>query len=127
MKKIHRVCHPLVLTIVILGIVGVGAYYYYQNKQSNEITYSVAQIDAKANMPYLANIIQETEQNTNFRKVLFTGTRSQLVVMSIPPGGEVGQEIHTYTEQTLFFLSGTGTAIINGKESPITAGDRKST
>ena len=123
MKKILKVYHPLVLTIVILGIVGVSAYYYYQNKQSNEITYSVAQIDAKANMPYLANIVQETEQNTNFRKVLFTGTRSQLVVMSIPPGGEVGQEIHIYTEQTLFFLSGTGTAMINGKESPVTAGD----
>lgn len=94
-----------------------GAYYYYQ--QSN----AVALIDSKANMSYLANIVSETQQNTNFRKVLFTGTRSQLVVMSIPPGGEVGEETHTYTEQTLFFLSGTGEAILNGKTSPVKAGD----
>ena len=74
-------------------------------------------------MPYSANILVETEQNTNFRKVLFTGTRSQLVVMSIPPGEEVGEETHQYTEQTLFFLSGTGKAIINGQEKPVNAGD----
>ena len=43
--------------------------------------------------------------------------------MNILPGGEVGDEVHTYTEQTLFFLSGTGKAILNGKESPIIAGD----
>jgi mannose-6-phosphate isomerase-like protein (cupin superfamily) len=74
-------------------------------------------------MPYLTNIIQQTETNTDFRKVLFTGTRSQLVIMSIPPEGEVGTEIHKYTEQTLFFLSGTGQAILNGKTSPIVPGD----
>ncbi len=71
----------------------------------------------------MTNIINETEKNTYFRKVLFTGTRSQLVVMDIPPGGEVGEETHKYTEQTLFFLSGTGKAILNGKESPVSAGD----
>ncbi len=117
MKKVQKRCGFLILAVVILIAALSGAYYYYHQSSA------VALIDSKANMPYLANIVAETEQNTNFRKVLFTGTRSQLVVMSIPPGGEVGAETHTYTEQTLFFLSGTGEAILNGKTSPIAAGD----
>lgn len=74
-------------------------------------------------MPFQANIIRATKANADFRQVLFTGVRSQLVIMSIPPGGEIGEETHQHVEQTLFFLSGTGTAYLNGKESAITAGD----
>lgn len=74
-------------------------------------------------MSYITNIIKETEENNYFRKVLFTGDRSQLVVMDIPAGGEIGEEIHAHIEQTLFFLSGTGKAILNDKETPIGAGD----
>lgn len=74
-------------------------------------------------MPYQTNVEQATANNQDFRRVLFTGTNSQLVVMSIPPGGEVGQETHTYTEQTLFFQSGTGEAILDGKATPIGPGD----
>ncbi len=116
-KSLEGVSHSVLLTGLVLIIVLVGTYYYYQSKQNN-----VALIDSKAHMPYITDVIKETEQNTNFRKVLFTGTRSQLVVMSISPGGEVGEETHTYTEQTLFFLSGSGKAILDGKESPIQAG-----
>ena len=43
--------------------------------------------------------------------------------MNIPPGGEVGAETHKYTEQTLFFLSGTGEGELNGKKFPIGPGD----
>ncbi len=94
-------------------------FRYYQNKQSNELFL----INSKAHMPYITNIVKETETNTYFRKVLFTGTRSQLVMMDIPPGVEVGEETHKFTEQTLFFLSGVGKAVLDGKESPIAAGD----
>jgi len=72
---------------------------------------------------YFANIAKETTDNQNFRKVLFTGPKSQLVVMSILPGSEVGSETHKYTEQTLFFLSGTGKGVLNDKEFPIGSGD----
>lgn len=74
-------------------------------------------------MSYKTNIVQATKENTNFRTVLFTGGRSQLVVMSIPAGGEIGQEKHEHVEQTLFFLEGSAKAILDGVESPITAGD----
>lgn len=74
-------------------------------------------------MSYHTNILKETKENTYFRKVLFTGKNSQLVIMSIPPGGEVGAEVHKYTEQTLFFLSGTGEGEFDGKKFPIGPGD----
>jgi mannose-6-phosphate isomerase-like protein (cupin superfamily) len=74
-------------------------------------------------MSYHINVIKDTEENENFRHVLFTGTNSQLVVMSIPPGGEVGKETHKYTEQTLFFLSGTGEGELDGKRFKIVPGD----
>jgi mannose-6-phosphate isomerase-like protein (cupin superfamily) len=74
-------------------------------------------------MSYQTNIIKDTQENKNFRKVLFTGKKSQLVVMNISPGGEVGEETHKYVEQTLFFLSGAGEAILDDKKFPIGAGD----
>ena len=74
-------------------------------------------------MSYHANIIKETQENKDFRRVLYTGAKSQLVVMDIPPGGEVGEETHKYTEQTLFFLSGTGEGALNDKKFSIGPGD----
>jgi mannose-6-phosphate isomerase-like protein (cupin superfamily) len=72
---------------------------------------------------YDANIVTIAQENTNFRKVLFTGLNSQLVVQSIPPGGDIGEETHKYAEQTLFFLSGTGEGELNGKQFPVGPGD----
>ncbi len=43
--------------------------------------------------------------------------------MNIPPEGEVGEETHKYTEQTLFFLSGTGEGMLNNEIFPINPGD----
>ena len=79
--------------------------------------------DELIHMNYHTNILTETKNNTDYRRVLFTGTKSQLVVMSIPPGGDIGTETHIYTEQTLFFLSGTGTAILNDERFPVGPGD----
>jgi mannose-6-phosphate isomerase-like protein (cupin superfamily) len=72
---------------------------------------------------YHTNIVKDTQENGNFRRVMFTGKNSQLVVMSIPPGGEVGEETHKFAEQTLFFLSGTGDGTLNSEKFPIGPGD----
>lgn len=74
-------------------------------------------------MSFQTNIVKATAENQDFRHVLFTGAKSQLVVMSIVPGGEVGQETHQHVEQTLYFQSGTGEAILDGKTTPIEPGD----
>ncbi len=74
-------------------------------------------------MSYTGNIIKETTDNTYYRKVVFTGGKSQLVVMDIKPGENIGAEIHQHTEQTLFLLSGEGKSILDGVEMPFGAGD----
>ena len=74
-------------------------------------------------MSYLINIAQAAAENHFFRKVLFTGDKSQLVVMNIPAGEDIGQETHQHVEQILYFQSGSGIAVLDGKESAISAGD----
>jgi mannose-6-phosphate isomerase-like protein (cupin superfamily) len=74
-------------------------------------------------MTYIANVALEAKQNPYFRKVLHTTEKSQLVVMNIPAGGDIGQEKHDHVEQILYFQSGTGKAILDGKESPVGPGD----
>jgi mannose-6-phosphate isomerase-like protein (cupin superfamily) len=74
-------------------------------------------------MSYITNIIEKAKENQNFRTVLFTGERSQLVVMNIPVGGEIGEETHANVEQTIFILSGNAKAMLAGEVTDITAGD----
>lgn len=50
---------------------------------------------------WVDNIETRTLENTNFRTVIYTGEHSQLTVMSIPPGGEVGWESHANLDQFL--------------------------
>ena len=52
-------------------------------------------------------IATEAEKSPDFRRVLWTGEHTQLVIMTIPPGGEIGEEVHE-VDQILTFVSGTG-------------------
>ena len=67
---------------------------------------------------YVTNIEQETLANENFRKVLYTANYSQLVVMSLLPGEEIGEEVHTL-DQFIRIESGTGKVVLNGKERKV--------
>lgn len=69
------------------------------------------------------DIEKATEQNTNFRKVLFTGRHSQLVVMSLKPKENIGMETHPNVDQFLRCEEGNGKAIIDGEETPFKEGD----
>lgn len=62
------------------------------------------------------NIEADTLANTNFRKVLYTGAHSQLVLMSLLPNEEIGMEVHGNVDQFFRFESGEGKAILNGEE-----------
>jgi len=73
--------------------------------------------------PYQANISKVGSQNRNFRRVLHTGQRMQLVVMSLPPGGEIGAETHAHVEQMIFVQNGKGRAWIGDSVRTITTGD----
>ncbi len=72
---------------------------------------------------YQAALADLALRNDDYRHVLFTGTRMQLVLMSIPPGGDIGEEAHARVEQALFCVAGSGVAVINGVESRFAAGD----
>ena len=63
------------------------------------------------------------EQSADFRRVLWTGVHLQLVIMTIPPGGEIGEEVHEDTDQILTFVSGTGEAVVAGETRKVTQGD----
>lgn len=74
-------------------------------------------------MSFHLHLTEKAAANTNYREVLFTGEKSQLVVMSINPGDDIGEEVHEGTEQTLYIHSGSGKAILDDKEFPLTTGD----
>lgn len=63
------------------------------------------------------------EQSADFRRVLWTGRHTQLVIMTIPPGGEIGEEVHDGIDQVLSFVSGTGTASVGDEERAVAQGD----
>ncbi|MEH1013505.1 cupin domain-containing protein [Micromonospora sp. CPCC 206060] len=63
------------------------------------------------------------EKSPDFRRVLWTGKQTQLVVMTIPPGGEIGEEVHEGTDQILTFVSGVGEARVAGEKKPVAQGD----
>ncbi len=72
---------------------------------------------------FIGNIEKLTAENNNFRQVLYTSQHTQLVVMSIEPGGEIGTEIHEIVDQFLRIESGEGKVIMNGEETSIKDGD----
>lgn len=74
-------------------------------------------------MFFKTNIVKAASENINFRTVLHTGQKSQLVVMNIPVGEDIGEETHAHVEQILYFQSGSGKAVLDGKETAIGAGD----
>ncbi len=75
-------------------------------------------------MPGLIEDINgQAKDNTNFRKVLETGKYTQVVIMSIIPGGEIGEEVHPDNDQILYLVDGEGVAVLDGEEKPFVAGD----
>ncbi len=63
------------------------------------------------------------EQSSDFRRVLWSGRHTQLVIMTIPPGGQIGEEVHEDTDQILTFVSGVGEADVAGQTSHVAQGD----
>jgi mannose-6-phosphate isomerase-like protein (cupin superfamily) len=62
------------------------------------------------------------EESADFRRVLWTGEHTQLVIMTIPPGGEIGEEVHE-VDQILTFVSGTAQAVVGGQKKNVAQGD----
>jgi mannose-6-phosphate isomerase-like protein (cupin superfamily) len=72
---------------------------------------------------YVIVIEKETKKNTDFRHVLYTGKHSQLVLMNIKPGEEIGEETHKDVDQFFRFEEGEGKVIIDGIEHRVKDGN----
>lgn len=69
------------------------------------------------------NVQQLALENNNFRKVLFTNEHSQVVLMSVPPGEDIGREVHETVDQVLVFVKGAGEAVVGTDIHKIGPGD----
>lgn len=72
---------------------------------------------------FVANIEELTEENSDFRRVLYTGKNLQLVLMAIEPGGEIGEEVHNDRDQFFRVEKGKGAVMIDGQRSKIKGDD----
>lgn len=72
---------------------------------------------------FIADLEAETRRNADFRRVLYTGKHSQLVLMSLKPGEEIGEEVHGSTDQFFRFEGGEGMVVIDGKRIIVKDGD----
>jgi len=68
-------------------------------------------------------IARTAERSADFRRVLWTGEHTQLVIMTIPPDGEIGEETHDQNDQILSFVSGLGQAVVDGTSRKVGPGD----
>lgn len=68
---------------------------------------------------YCDNIEQRTVENENFRRVLYTGHNLQLVLMTLKPGEEIGEEVHEDRDQFFRFEEGSGVVLIDGVENRV--------
>ncbi|HSN60667.1 MAG TPA: cupin domain-containing protein [Ferruginibacter sp.] len=72
---------------------------------------------------YKSNIEKDTLDNKSFRKVVYTAKHLQLVLMSLKPGEDIGEETHPDTDQFFRFEKGKGKCIIDGNEYEVKDGD----
>ena len=71
---------------------------------------------------FVDEIEELTDENTNFRQVLYTAKKMQLVVMTLKPGGEIGEEVHKDADQFFRVETGKGEISIDGTVSKIKTG-----
>ena len=68
---------------------------------------------------YCENIERQTLENEDFRRVLYTGRHLQLVLMTLRPGEEIGEEVHEGTDQFFRIEQGSGVIDIDGVENRV--------
>ena len=69
------------------------------------------------------DVMAAARSNDAFRRVIETGEHEQVVVMTIPVGGEIGEEVHATTDQVLLFVEGEAEVVLDGHRSSAGPGD----
>ena len=71
---------------------------------------------------FVENIEEQTVENRDFRRVVYTGEHAQLVLMTLQPGEEIGEEVHEGIDQFFRVEKGTGEVVIDSRRTPIEDG-----
>lgn len=71
---------------------------------------------------FVTNIERDTRANDDYRRVLYTGPNTQLVLMTLQPGDEIGQETHEEHDQFIRVEAGAGVALLNGERHALSDG-----
>ncbi len=74
-------------------------------------------------MAHIKNVLGQARGNQYFRQVLATGKKVQVVIMSIPAGGEIGAETHPDNDQTLLLVDGAGQVVLDDQAADFETGD----
>lgn len=72
---------------------------------------------------YLENLKKQAKENEYFRKVVATSGKTQVVLMSLLPGEDIGLETHNENDQVLICVKGEGTCVLDGEKHPFSKGD----
>jgi mannose-6-phosphate isomerase-like protein (cupin superfamily) len=129
----------IVVPLLLLSSIGFSGYnsnlsivkYALAQQGSNKTSYTMSNMSNLAapatNVtshypPFVTDILSLAKQNNNFRKEINTADHTQVVVMSLKPGEDIGLEVHKKIDQILVFVQGTGEAIIGGQKFPIKEG-----
>ena len=72
---------------------------------------------------HIKDLAAQAKANTTFRTVVANGKHTQVVVMDIKPGEDIGKEVHPDNDQVLYLVSGKGTVYLDGVESEFNPGD----
>lgn len=88
----------------------------FQHRPTLPASLNLTNLTHKHMKGFFANIEKETLENNDFRRVLYTSKHSQLVLMSLRPGEEIGMEVHEENDQFFRFEKGEGKCIIDGNE-----------
>lgn len=71
---------------------------------------------------FVTNIERDTLANDDYRRVLYTGPNTQLVLMTLQPGDKIGQETHEEHDQFIRVEAGTGVVLLNGERHTLSDG-----
>ena len=72
---------------------------------------------------HIKELEKKAMDNKYFREVIATSKHTQLVIMNIEPGEDIGKEVHEREDQVLYLISGKGRVYLDGQESDFNPGD----
>lgn len=113
---------PAIL-VIVLGSCNDKSNQQGEKDDSEYTSTTTTPIKQSTMKGFKANIEQDALESSNYRKVLYTGKYMQLVLMSLKPGEEIGEEIHLKSDQFFRFEGGIGKCIVDGTEYKVKAGD----